>query len=76
MMDPRAHSASSHSRWKWTADLLETWGERAAILEYEAGMRRQDAERVAEEMIKGTWKSDSEPVGKAHREKPAPEARK
>ena len=37
----------------WPAELREDFEERAAILEFEAGFPREEAERLALEMLKG-----------------------
>ena len=34
-------------------DVLELWAERAAIREYEGGMKRKEAERMAEDDVAG-----------------------
>jgi hypothetical protein len=39
-------------REDWPAAALELWAERAAILEYDAGLSRVEAERLAEALIR------------------------
>lgn len=41
---------------QWPADLVSEWEERAAILEYDAGLPREEAERKAWEMVRGKRK--------------------
>jgi pyrroline-5-carboxylate reductase len=43
-----------------TDDQREEFEERAAILEFDAGMTREEAERVAMQMVLGKVKADNE----------------
>lgn len=52
-MEQHAKAARQHRdyRKECPAELRESWEERAAILEYEAGLHRLEAERRAFEMV-------------------------
>lgn len=47
----------SCGRAEVTADQIEAFEERAAILEFDAGMSREDAEKAALEMARGNGAS-------------------
>ena len=39
----------------WPAEAREEWEERAAVLEYDAKMTRERAERAAEHIVRDRW---------------------
>lgn len=39
----------------WPEDAREEWEERAAIMEYDGGATRADAEMLAEERVRARW---------------------
>ena len=42
-------------RRHWPAEAREEWEERAAVLEYDAKMNRERAERAAETIVRERW---------------------
>ena len=48
--------------YRWSAYWQELWAERAAIMEFEGGMTREQAEKKAEEDIRWQAQGDKRPV--------------
>lgn len=64
------------SRADWPADWIEAFEERAAIIQYDAGLARADAERAAEASTRreaqGTGSAESQPDSRGARTRPIP----
>jgi hypothetical protein len=48
--------------YRWPAYWQELWAERAAIMEFQGGMSREQAEKKAEEDIRWQAQDDKRPV--------------
>lgn len=52
------HPLPALVKW-WPPEAREEWEERAAVLEFDARMSRERAERAAEHIVRERWERDT-----------------